>query len=220
LTLDLAARRADISPRTLHRWMAKGRAQKTGQYVAFCHLIDQAEADGAAELMGSIRRAAMGTSREIPCPECQAVIPMPPTAAQWRAAKWGLERRYGYTSKGAARRNPLWDSEADSDTDASPIGFMASQLEALKRLVREAESSGSYQAAAALRRQMVDVHSKLMVMRQSGDPELEDVDEEEYLRQFREAVEEWPESYLDVVLDVYKARHRVSLVTVIEGGKS
>lgn len=221
LTLDLAARRAGISPRTLHNWLDKGRKAKTGLHLAFVQALRQASADGAAVMVGVINRAAVGAPQDIPCAKCGELVKLPPRGADWRAAKFALERFHGYTPAEVAKRHPLAEETVEQvSIEGTPIEFLEGQLSEIDKLIKRAQASGSYQAASRLRHQLMDVHSKLVTLRKEGNPDGEDMNEERYLREFAGHVSEWPENYFDVVFKVYEERHRCVVVKSMPGGKA
>jgi len=69
-----AAGFAGVDPRTLHRWLAKGRSDPGGEYGGFAR--DVAEAEGRAKIaaLGCVQKAARD--------------------GDWRAAAWLLERKH------------------------------------------------------------------------------------------------------------------------------
>lgn len=69
LSIDDAAREHHVSPRTINRWLARGRSDPDGPYGAFARAVDTARADralppmderplDAAELRVLVARAA------------------------------------------------------------------------------------------------------------------------------------------------------------------
>lgn len=69
----VAAEYANISPRTLQRWMKRGREEEVGEYAELLHSIHQAEATAERVMVAAVMEAAKN--------------------GEWRAAAWWLERR-------------------------------------------------------------------------------------------------------------------------------
>ena len=101
--LDVAARFAGISPRTLHRWLRLGR--KKGPYRAFRRAVYRALAQAEIRDVLVINKAG---------------------PKDWRAAAWKLERRWperwGRTSR--ERAQDVIDAESPEKTAARIRDFL------------------------------------------------------------------------------------------------
>ena len=73
-TRRTAAAYAGISPRTLQRWLKRGREEDEGEYVDLLRHVEMAEADATVCMVAAVMKAAQ--------------------SGEWRAAAWWLERRY------------------------------------------------------------------------------------------------------------------------------
>lgn len=132
--------------------------------------------------------------------------------------RWEEQARRSRTGKAVKLITDIAHAEAartranlDDRSHMSRATFLARQLRDVTRACASAESASSWQALSTLRRQQASLHHDLDIERKSGNPEFEDMTEEQYLEVFREAVEDWPEDYFDLVFEVYEARHRVKL---------
>ncbi len=72
-TRRAAATAAGVSPRTLQRWLKRGREQRRGKFVELTRMVEMAECEAERAMVESIVEAAM--------------------KGDWRAAAWWLERR-------------------------------------------------------------------------------------------------------------------------------
>ena len=77
LPYAMAALAAGVPERTFYSWKSKADAQPESIYARFVQALKEAEAEGARNLLGIIRGAAMGRGK-----------------GQWQAAAWILERRH------------------------------------------------------------------------------------------------------------------------------
>lgn len=137
-TYEIAAEYAGISRSTLYNWMEKGKEQKSGQYRTFLDSIKTAEARGAIANLAMIESAAK--------------------SGDWKAAAWRLERRHGYTRDGYQSQK---QQEPIPQIPDNTLELLREQAVDLKRGMAKAESSESWQAYAALQRQLLQVVAQI-----------------------------------------------------------
>ena len=135
-TYEICAQYAGISPATLYNWMKQGRERKQKDKVEFLEDIKRAESRGAIANLGLIQRAAQD--------------------GDWKASAWILERRHGY-SKNSIPQKQQSEAEAESYENMTTKKILVTQMNQTVKAANEALNSGSYQAFAALQRQVVNV---------------------------------------------------------------
>ena len=147
-TWDIACRLAKVHRSTAHRWAAKGRTAKSGEYRDFYDEVKHAEAVSAVQSLQTIQAASKDGT--------------------WQAAAWLLERRHGY------RRDATFhidDKPAPKATTApaaeSTERYLARQLEAAEQAVGAARAEGSWQAAVNGQRMAISLREKLDAVRAS-----------------------------------------------------
>ena len=169
-TYEIAAEYAGISRSTLYNWIDKGKEQSRGQYRTFLDNIKQAEAKGAIANLAMIETAAK--------------------SGDWKAAAWRLERRHGYTRDGFQTRLESKPKELPS----SMLDLLKSQAVELRSSMAKAESSQSWQAYAALQRQLLQVVQQIRQIESEegrGD-ELDGLTDEQLLTEITSAIVSLP----------------------------
>ena len=169
-TYELAAEYAGISRSTLYNWMEKGKEQTRGQYRTFLDSIKAAEARGAIANLAMIETAAK--------------------AGDWKAAAWRLERRHGYTRDGYQAQQ----QEKEVKLPSSMLDLLRTQALELRSSMAKAESSQSWQAYAALQRQLLQVVQQIRQIEAEegmGD-ELEGLTDEQLLSEITSAIVSLP----------------------------
>jgi len=169
-TYELAAEYAGISRSTLYNWMEKGKEQTRGQYRTFLDSIKGAEARGAIANLAMIETAAK--------------------AGDWKAAAWRLERRHGYTRDGYQ----ALQQEKEVKLPSSMLDLLRTQALELRSSMAKAESSQSWQAYAALQRQLLQVVQQIRQIEAEegmGD-ELEGLTDEQLLSEITSAIVSLP----------------------------
>ena len=129
---QLAADYAGVTRSTLWAWLKKGEDPKEKTYHTFLNDIKRAEAEGAMVNLGTIQQAS---------------------AKDWKAAAWMLERRHGFHRDGIQNQQP----EEVVHLPTSMLELLRQQAKDLKRSMDKAEQSQSWQAFAALQRQLLQV---------------------------------------------------------------
>jgi transposase len=165
-TYEIAAEYAGISRSTLYNWMEKGKEQKSGQYRTFLDSIKAAEARGAIANLAMIESAAK--------------------AGDWKAAAWRLERRHGYTRDGYQAQQ----QQEEVKLPTSMLDLLKTQALELRTSMIKAESSQSWQAYAALQRQLLQVVGQIrQVEAEEGmQDEMDGLTDEQLLQEISNAI--------------------------------
>jgi len=170
-TYEIAAQYAGISRSTLYEWIKKGEQTTTGSYRTFYDNIKKAEAEGAVVHLGTISQASK---------------------KDWKAAAWLLERRHGYSKEGVIRSD---DREAkEIELPSNMLELLRMQARELKASMMKAESSQSWQAYAALQRQLLTVVQQIRQIEAEegmGD-ELDGLTDEQLLAEITSAIVSLP----------------------------
>ena len=135
-TYEMAADYAGISRTTLWGWLRKGEDPKQKSYCTFLNDVKSAEIEGAMVHLGTITAAS---------------------AKDWKASAWMLERRHGYSKD----RPQQTQEEPPQDIPENTLELLREQAVDLKRGMAKAESSESWQAYAALQRQLLQVVAQI-----------------------------------------------------------
>ena len=135
-TYEMAADYAGISRTTLWGWLRKGEDSKNKSYCTFLNDVKSAEVEGAMVHLGTITAAS---------------------SKDWKASAWMLERRHGYSKD----RPQQTQEEPPQDIPENTLELLREQAVDLKRGMVKAESSESWQAYAALQRQLLQVVAQI-----------------------------------------------------------
>ena len=169
-TYEIAAQYAGISRSTLYEWIKKGEKEEDTTYRTFYDNIKKAEAEGAVVHLGTIAQASK---------------------KDWKAAAWLLERRHGYSKEGVVKQ------EQDIKSKPLPsnmLELLRDQAQELRVSISKAESSQSWQAYAALQRQLLQVVQQIRQIEAEegmGD-ELEGLTDEQLLTEITSAIVSLP----------------------------
>ena len=134
---EMAADYAGITRSTLWAWMKKGEEGKDRNYQTFLNDIKTAEIEGAMANLGTIQEASQ---------------------KDWKAAAWILERRHGYSKDGMKSTRP---KEEPVKMPKDILGLLRETAKDLKESANNAKESESWQAYAALQRQLLAVVSQI-----------------------------------------------------------
>lgn len=145
-SIQMACDYAGIGRSTFYSWRAKGEAQKTGQLRTFVDDIAKASAQGGVHHLGKIFEAS---------------------DRDWRASAWILERRWGYKKESSFDEKP--EPTTQTAVDLDPISILEAQASQLVGAIQSAESSQSWQAYAALQRQLLSVVEHLRALRAESE---------------------------------------------------
>lgn len=169
-TYEIAAQYAGISRSTLYEWIKKGEKSATGTYRTFYDNIKKAEAEGAVVHLGTISQASK---------------------KDWKAAAWLLERRHGYSKDGVMRAE---EQAKEVELPSNMLELLRMQARELKASMMKAESSQSWQAYAALQRQLLTVVQQIRQIEAEegmGD-ELDGLTDEQLLAEITSAIVSLP----------------------------
>ena len=134
---EMAADYAGISRQTLWNWIKKGEEGKDRNYITFLDNIKTAEIEGAMANLGTIQEASQ---------------------KDWKAAAWILERRHGYSKDGMKSTRP---KEESVEVPQDVLGLLRQTAKDLKQSSNQAKESESWQAYAALQRQLLAVVTQI-----------------------------------------------------------
>jgi len=164
-TYEMAADYAGISRTTLWGWLKKGEDPKERAYSTFLNNVKSAEIEGAMVHLGTITEAS---------------------AKDWKASAWMLERRHGYSKD---RQNTQPEQEQVEMPD-NTLELLKVQAIDLKRGMAKAESSESWQAYAALQRQLLQVVAQIrQVEAEEGmQDEMDGLTDEQLLQEISNAI--------------------------------
>lgn len=167
-TYKLAAEAAGIAPSTFYKYLRKGRDQETPMWAEFFRQVQSANHDRSQFML---KRIEEGSRKD------------------WRAAAWLLERRYLY------RLNAPMDipEEEPAKKTSDPIELLKNQIADLQRAIASAAAAQSWQAYAALQRQLVSMVSELRSIEgEETEDGLERMTDEQLIGQIEAAVLSMP----------------------------
>ena len=167
-TYKLAAEAAGIAPSTFYKYLRKGRDQETPMWAEFYRQVQAANHDRSQFML---KRIEEGSRKD------------------WRAAAWLLERRYLY------RLNAPMDipEEEPAKKTSDPIELLKNQIADLQRAIASAAAAQSWQAYAALQRQLVSMVSELRSIEgEDTEDGLERMTDEQLIGQIEAAVLSMP----------------------------
>jgi hypothetical protein len=167
-TYKIAAQGAGISERCFHRWMQRADEEPNSNYALMKKEIYKAELECADYLLDIIKAAAI---------------------KDWKPAAWLLERRYNY------RRDQRHEFKTEKKTvlPKEPKELLKLQMEDLKGAIQSARASESWQAYAALQRQMLKCIQDLKQLNaEDGTEELTELTDEQLIQEITGAVVSLP----------------------------
>ena len=164
-TYEMAADYAGISRTTLWGWLKKGEDPKNRSFATFLNEVKSAEIEGAMVHLGTITQAS---------------------AKDWKASAWMLERRHGY-SKDRPTTQP---EQEEVNMPENTLDLLRSQALDLKRGLAKAESKESWQAFAALQRQLLQVVAQIrQIEAEEGmNDEMDGLTDEQLLQEISNAI--------------------------------
>jgi len=167
-TYKLAAEAAGVAPSTFYKYLRKGRDQETPMWAEFYRQVQAANHDRSQFML---KRIEEGSRKD------------------WRAAAWLLERRYLY------RLNAPMDipEEEPAKKTSDPVELLKNQIEDLQKAIASAAAAQSWQAYAALQRQLVSMVSELRSIEgEDTEDGLERMTDEQLIGQIEAAVLSMP----------------------------
>lgn len=174
-TYEIAAEHAGVSRATLWNWLKKGRDARKGIYKTLFDRFKKAEA-----------RAAL---------TCLAQINAEAQAGNWQCSAWLLERRHGYQKNVLHERSHVIDEEREKVATKlqTTEGILTEQATQLKEAIAKAEKSESWQAYAALQRQLLAVSMQLRnLQKENTDNEYTDMHDEQILGEMIDMIQSLP----------------------------
>ena len=128
----MACNIAGVNESTFYMWMKKGQTSPHGAFVEFRENVLQAEAANGDRLLALIQDHA---------------------TKDWKAAAWVLERRHGFVRDGRIDSEQTEKVELPNDT----YELLRKQAVDLNDAINRAQAAESWQAYAALQRQLLQV---------------------------------------------------------------
>lgn len=145
-TYEIAAEHAGICRKTLYSWIEKGKtANKGSTFYTFLHEFRKAEARAALTSLTTIQREIQN--------------------GDWKAAAWFLDRRAGFRRDATiSNETNISQTETQQAQEIDYRSMMVTQISELKQSMDKAKESGSWQAYAALQRQLVSLMQELRTL--------------------------------------------------------
>ena len=143
-TVEIAARCGGICRATLYKWLVQGEKHRKPRYVDFAKRFREAEALGALDALTTIRSSI--------------------TEGDVKSAMWLLSRRHGYKTDSTHEIPDTKQTEEKPKQNLDYRQILTTQIEELRESMTKAKDSGSWQAYAALQRQMVSLLSELRAL--------------------------------------------------------
>lgn len=145
-TYEIAAEHAGICRKTLYSWIEKGKtASKGSKHYTFLHDFRKAEARAALTSLTTIQREIQN--------------------GDWKAAAWFLDRRAGFRRDATiSNETNISQTETQQSQEIDYRSMMMTQISELKQSMDKAKESGSWQAYAALQRQLVSLMQELRAL--------------------------------------------------------
>ena len=145
-TYEIAAEHAGICRKTLYSWIEKGKtASKGSKHYTFLHDFRKAEARAALTSLTTIQREIQN--------------------GDWKAAAWFLDRRAGFRRDATiSNETNISQTETQQSQEIDYRSMILTQISELKQSMDKAKESGSWQAYAALQRQLVSLMQELRAL--------------------------------------------------------
>ena len=145
-TYEIAAEHAGICRKTLYSWIEKGKeASKGSKHYTFLHDFRKAEARAALTSLTTIQREIQN--------------------GDWKAAAWFLDRRGGFRRDATiSNETNISQTETQQSQEIDYRSMILTQISELKQSMDKAKESGSWQAYAALQRQLVSLMQELRAL--------------------------------------------------------
>ena len=160
-TYDLACQYAGIERSTFYNWMKAGRENKSKEHVEFFYTIEAANAHGAMTNLELIQKAGL---------------------EDWRASSWIMERRHNYI-----KQQQIKNEEEEVQLPKTTKDLLQNQQKELMKASQQALQTGSFQAYAALQRQILTVTLQIKSMN-LDDEELEDQSDEQLIQTITDVI--------------------------------
>jgi hypothetical protein len=194
-TYEIAAEHAGVSRATLWNWLKKGRDARSGLYKTLFDRFKKAEARAALTCLAQINKAAQEGSLAASC--------------------WLLERRHGYSKGFMHQRSHVIDEYDDKPAQKlqTTEGILIEQATQLKEAIAKAEKSESWQAYAALQRQLLAVSMQLRnLQKENTDNEYTDMHDEQILGEMIDMIQSLPPLMQQRLVSDVSSLHKKPLV--------
>ena len=145
-TMTLAAEHGNISRATLYRWIKMGEQDRAREpYKSFAKNVRTAESQSALQALQTINTAIAD--------------------GDIKAAMWLLQRRHNYKTDATHSIEEVpTESTQKTPEQTDYRSMLQTQISELKTSMNKAKDSGSWQAYAALQRQMVTLMQEIRVL--------------------------------------------------------
>ena len=173
-TYEIAALHGGITRATLYNWIKKGKNAKSGLYKTFFDRFVKAEARAALRCLAQINTAA--EEGNVQC------------------SQWLLERRHQY-KKDTQHTNIETIPETTNTANHIPTteSILQTQATQLRGAIHKAEKSESWQAYAALQRQLLQVSMQLrQIQKEETGNEYTDMQDEQILGEMLDLIANLP----------------------------
>lgn len=145
-TYKQAAISCGIADQTLYKWLRLGRTSQDAKCKRLAVAVAKAENDRLVSLLDIVTGHA---------------------AKDWRAGAFLLERRYGFTKD--ANNHDVPEEAATVDIPDTLEELLKKQIVDISHAMGKAQEKESYQAFAALQRQLVTVITQLKAIQDESD---------------------------------------------------
>jgi len=183
-TYKLSCQYAGIDTSTFYLWMKDGREGTDKTKVEFFNSIKKAEADCAFSTLKKINEAS---------------------SEDWRAGAWLLERRHQYI------KNPPADKEQHKEQHipSTTKDLLKHQQQELMKASKQALDVGSFQAYAALQRQILNVTIQLKALEIDVD-EADEMSDQQLIQTITDTILSLPPVLQERIRhDIIKQRNKI-----------
>jgi len=166
LHYELAAKAGGVSKGTLYLWLREGKRTRAGNQGKLARMVEEAEVETASNLFKTI----MGHAGK-----------------DWKAAAWALERRFGMSKDNTLSQLPEERPEEEIPSDLKTL--LQLQLEQSMEAMKKAQTSESWQAYAALQRQVVSLATEIKALNdEDGSTEMDTMTDEQILEMMEASI--------------------------------
>ena len=183
-TFKLACQYAGIDTSTFYLWMQSGREGKDKTKIDFFNSIKKAEAECAFSTLKKINEAS---------------------TEDWRAGAWLLERRHQYIKNPPADKEESHHQQIPSTTK----DLLKHQQQELMKASKQALDVGSFQAYAALQRQILNVTIQLKALEVDID-EADQMNDQQLIQTITDTILSLPPVLQEQIRhDIIKQRNKI-----------
>ena len=169
-TFKIAADAAGVAPSTFYKYLSKGRNNESPKWAKFYKQVQEAEQSRALLMLQRIEEGAR---------------------KDWRSAAWLLERRFNFRTNSSIHELP---KEVEAKPLTEPAQLLRTQIEDLQKAIQKAATAQSWQAYAALQRQLLSMVQELKNIEDNDETAdgLERMTDEQIIGQIEHAVLSMP----------------------------